>query len=87
MYRVRHLARAHGKSLAVLMRMSLALLSNHAISTQAEKGHFQCQYLPTIFPSLTTTDPNGAPHPLDAPSTLSSMARAINFSFSSSEGM
>ena len=32
MYRVRHLARAHGKSLQVLMRMSLALLSNHAIS-------------------------------------------------------
>ena len=33
MYRVRHLARAHGKSLRALMRMSLALLSNHAIST------------------------------------------------------
>ena len=32
MYRVRHLARAHGKSLQVLMHMSLALLSNHAIS-------------------------------------------------------
>ena len=32
MYWVRHLARAHGKSLIALMRMSLALLSNHAIS-------------------------------------------------------
>ena len=32
MYIVRHLARAHGKSLQVLMRMSLALLSNHAVS-------------------------------------------------------
>ena len=32
MYKVRHLARAHGKNLQVLMRMSLALLSNHAIS-------------------------------------------------------
>ena len=30
MYRVRHLARAHGKSQQVLMRMSLAFLSNHA---------------------------------------------------------
>ena len=35
MYKVRHLARAHGKSLQVLMRMSLALLSNHAISRQS----------------------------------------------------
>ena len=34
MYRVRLLARAHGKSLQVLMRISLALLSNHAKSTQ-----------------------------------------------------
>ena len=35
MYRVRHLARAHGNSLIALMRMSLALLSNHAISRHA----------------------------------------------------
>ena len=32
MYIVRHLARAHGKNLQVLMRMSLSLLGNHAIS-------------------------------------------------------
>ena len=36
MYKVRHLARAHGKSLRVLMRMLLALLSNHAISRQCD---------------------------------------------------
>ena len=37
MYIVRHLARVHGKSLQVLMRMSLALLSNHAISRQSRR--------------------------------------------------
>ena len=44
MYRVRHLARAHGKSLAVLMRMSLALLSNHAISTHLPFFFFKEKY-------------------------------------------
>ena len=33
MYNVNHLARAHGEPIS-LMRMSLALLSNHEISTQ-----------------------------------------------------
>ena len=44
-------------------------------------------YWPTILPSFTITDPYGPPCPLDAPSSLSSIARDMNRCFSSSEGM
>ena len=42
--------------------------------------------LPIILPSFTITAANGPPCPLDGPSSLSSIARPINFCFSSSVG-
>ena len=75
-----HIQRASRKALSYFVSHSCVDL---VLIRSAENYYIK---LPIIFPSFTITAANGPPCPFDGPSSLSSIARPINFCFSSSVG-